>query len=182
MYRGWEVIGVWMDVVVHTCTSASAQICRESWRSTAQKPLVAHPAPQRTLSVQWVDVRPEQDSVFSRMEGRVWSVGMTRWLLAAVSQQRPTLQHTCPYHSVLLPRASSDGFSGRWHSCTSGQSPLPPLSCQPRETYIPYMLCLLWRRSQRLAGQGRTREVQLGHVGWEGVLNISATLTNSLSY
>lgn len=67
---------------------------------------------------------------------------MTRWLLAAVSQQRPTLKHTSPYHPVLLSRASSDGVAGRRHSCI-----LRPVSASsfvlpaPGNTYAS--LCVL---------------------------------------
>lgn len=63
----------------------------------------------------------------------------------------------------------------------SDQSLLPPLFCQPQESYTPRTPCPLRRRSHKLAQQGRTLEVQLECGGWESRSITSDTSTNSLS-
>lgn len=115
------------------------------------------------------------------MEGSIWSVGIKRWLLAAVSQQRPTLKHTSLYHLVLLSRASSDGLAGRRHSCILG-----PVSASsfvlpaPGNTYSS--LCVL-RAEEAISWPNRENS---GSTAWvwgmgESLLITSDTLTNSLS-
>lgn len=115
------------------------------------------------------------------MEGSIWSVGIKRWLLAAVSQQRPTLKHTSPYHLVLLSRASSDGLAGRRHSCILG-----PVSASsfilpaPGNTYSSLSVL---RAGEAISWPIRENS---GSTAWvwgmgESLLITSDTLTNSLS-